>query len=347
MGSNLSTLLSKVPQYTRNARHFRSLLRHSTPRKLLNLVRTEYCMAARRDTVSGKPYIIIVDPINHCNLRCPLCPSGTGNLNRDRAVMSYQMFTGIIEPLIPYAYEISFHNWGESLLNPEIFKMITFAARRGVASNMSTNLNIPNDGVMEAIVGSGLEYIVVSLDAASPDVYRHYRRGGDFDLVLSNLRSLIACRNARGSKTPIVEWQFIVMKHNVHEVERARTMSREIGVENFRLIPVGFPFGVSNLDELRREWAPDCLPLPPRIEAACFYLYRSVTINADGGISPCCMVSDARYDFGNLLHEDFADIWNNERYRSARRLFAPGANPVCATVCNGCTKFRKRGVISS
>ncbi len=344
--SNLSTLLSKVPQFTRNARHLKSLLQHSTPRKLLNLIRTEYAMATRSETVSGKPFIIIVDPINRCNLRCPLCPSGTDELNRERAVMTYQQFTEIIRPFIPYAYEISFHNWGESLLNPEIFRMISFAAQQNIASNMSSNLSIARDGLMKAIVRSGLEYLVVSLDAVSPDVYRQYRRGGDFELVMSNLRELIAIRNASGSKTPQVEWQFIVMKHNIHEAEQARTLAREIGVDNFRLIPVGFPFGVADLDALRSEWAPDSMPVQAPINTTCFYLYRSVTINPDGGISPCCMVPDSRHDFGNLLSDDFESIWNNNRYRSARRLFLSETGSGCATVCNGCTKFRKRGDVS-
>lgn len=347
MGLNLTALLARVPQYTRNARHFRSMLQHSTLKKLFNLIRVEYAMATRHEYVSGKPYVIIVDPINKCNLRCPLCPSGTGDLNRDRTVMSYQQFTEIIRPFIKYAYEISFHNWGESLLNPEVFKMISFAAQHNIASNMSSNLSITQAGIMGEIVGSGLEYLVVSLDAASPEVYRQYRRGGNFDLVISNLRSLIATRNARGSKTPRIEWQFIVMKHNMHEVEQAQTLAREIGVDTFRLIPVGFPFGVKNLNDLRREWAPDSLPMSEPIDSTCFYLYRSVTINPDGGVSPCCMVPDAKYDFGNLLSDDFENIWNNDFYRSARRLFLSKTGTGCKIVCNSCTKFRKMGDVSS
>ena len=80
--SSLAKLRQKLPQLTRMSRHALSVIKHSTPRKLLNLAIVEMEYRLRRTEVRGHPYIIIVDPLNVCNLRCPLCPTGTGDLDR-------------------------------------------------------------------------------------------------------------------------------------------------------------------------------------------------------------------------------------------------------------------------
>jgi hypothetical protein len=49
------SLLSKVPQYTRNARHIRSVVQHGTPKKWANLARVEYERLRRRVRLDSPP----------------------------------------------------------------------------------------------------------------------------------------------------------------------------------------------------------------------------------------------------------------------------------------------------
>ena len=56
-----------------------------------------------------------------------------------------------------------------------------------------------------------------------------------------NLKRLLSARKALKSKTPFVEWQFIVFKHNEHEVDAARKLASEIGVDLLRFISPGVP----------------------------------------------------------------------------------------------------------
>ena len=74
----------------------------------------------------------------------------------------------------------------------------------------------------------------------------------------------------------------------------------------------------------------------------CFYLYRSMVVNPDGGVSPCCVVSNRATDFGQLPAADITQFWNNDRYQSARALFSPReALRRVPTVCEGCDIFEK------
>lgn len=348
----LLRLLKRVPQFTRMGRHLRSVITHSTPRKVFNLLRIELEFRLRRTEVRGKPYILIVDPLNVCNLRCPLCPTGVGAPGRHQGRMPWETFTRAIDELAPYAYEVNLHNWGESLLHPNIFEMIAYIRDRNIATNMSTNFNIVTDEKIDRLIASGLEYLILSIDGATQDTYAQYRVRGDIEQVFENVAKLVHRRRELGSSTPCIEWQFIVFKHNAHEVDRARQKAAELGVDRFRVIPPGIPFEFEEPETLKRKWfvpssdpahAGEAESFRDQMKSSCFYLYRSFTVNPDGGTAPCCVINGEHNDFGDLKAHRVTEIWNNDKYRSARSLFRTDGEARVPTVCERCGLFAKHG----
>lgn len=352
--SDAQSFLRKIPQYTRNARHLRSVIRHGTTRKWVNLARVEIERKLRRVELKGRPYLLIIDPCNFCNLRCPLCPTGNGSLGRPQKMMSFECFKRYFDLHADHLFEVYLHNWGESLMNRDLFRMVEYAQAANVGTNLSSNMVLPTSAHLDGILDSGLEYLIVSLDGVDQESYGKYRVRGDFDRVVSNLSEIIRRRNARRQQTPMIEWQYIVMRHNAHLVDKARELARKLGVDLLRFIPVGLPFEADNRAELKKEWFPLSIGQPaaatdenqqfPKFErpGPCFYLYRSMVVNADGGVSPCCLMYRKDRDFADLTagHSDVRDIWNNERYRSARSLFSSETfegRP--KTVCDTCTLF--------
>src|SRR6185369_14314628 len=105
MASVKNLVLGKLPHYTRKARHVRQLVRHSTPRRLLNLARAEWALRRGKTQLQSMPYIYIIDPTNVCNLRCPLCPTGNQTAARPKKMMNFECFTNIIDQVRPYAIE--------------------------------------------------------------------------------------------------------------------------------------------------------------------------------------------------------------------------------------------------
>lgn len=347
--------LKKIPQYTRMGRHARSVIEHGTPRKWWNLALVEWERKLRRIDVESRPYLLFLDPCNFCNLRCPLCPTGMNQLGREQAMMSFECFKRYLDPHVPYLFEVNVHNWGESMINKDLYRMIEYAGSRNVGTNLSSNLVIARSDDLDGLLDSGLEYLTVSLDGTDRESYEKYRVRGNFDQVIENLGELIRRRNARKLKTPTVEWQYIVMKHNEHQVEEAERLAKKLEVDRLRFIPVGLPYEMQNREALAEKWFPVTVEgrtksgdVPQTFgqgnkPSPCYYLYRSMVINADGGISPCCIVYKHSRDFDDLKKHDEIDvptIWNNEKYRSARSLFShenvPGRR---MTVCDGCDIF--------
>ena len=60
-------------------------------------------------------------------------------------------------------------------------------------------------------------------------------------------------------------------------------------------------------------------------QGRCGLLWHNVTLQADGGIAPCCFLYHQEDDFGHASDGAIRDIRNNHLFRTARLLFDPGA----------------------
>jgi MoaA/NifB/PqqE/SkfB family radical SAM enzyme len=337
------------------SRHARAVVEHGTLRKWFNLALVETERKLTRIEVKSRPYILFLDPCNYCNLRCPLCPTGQNNLGREQAIMSLECFKRYLDPHVPYLFEVNVHNWGESMINKDLYKMIAYAQSRNVGTNLSSNLMIAQSDDLDGLLDSGLEYLTASIDGADQESYAKYRVRGDFDRVIANLAELVRRRHARGLRRPIIEWQYIVMKHNEDRTEDAERIAKRIGIDRIRFIPVGLPFEARNRKQLAEDWFP--VRFQGRTESAttpqtfgqndrpspCYYLYRSMVVNADGGVSPCCIVYRRARDFDDLEKRDRIDIgeiYNNDKFKSARSLYSKKEIPDrVRTICDGCDLF--------
>lgn len=349
-----NVMLGRLPSYTRKSRHLDLLMRYAKPRKLVNIARAELSMARGDIELASRPYVFTVDTGNLCNLRCPLCPTGAQNLQRKQHLMTYETFSRVLDQIKPWAIEVILHNWGEPFLNPDILKIIRAVRAAGVGSTVSSHLNLMHrgDDFLGDVVEAGLDHLTVSLDGTTQDVYGIYRRGGNYEKVMHNLSVLLDRRRKLRSTTPIVEWQFLVMKHNEHQIDEAREMARKVGVDRIRFTSAGLPFEELANQQLAAQWLsdlPDYQSYHPRkiqergylFDERCFYLYRGMTVNPGGEVSPCCVVYHAQHDFGSLLDSDLEQVWNNHHYTASRALFSKKAHAARGgTVCEACPLFK-------
>jgi MoaA/NifB/PqqE/SkfB family radical SAM enzyme len=293
----------------------------------------------------GMPYRYNIDPINVCNLRCPLCPTGLGTLQRERGRMSFEAYQKIIDQIAPYACILDLYNWGEPFLHPQIFDMIHYADRHDIFVRLSSNLNHFDRGMAERTVTSGLHALIVSLDGATEETYQKYRRGGKLSRVVKNVEMLMETKKQTESRLPYVTLRMLINRYNEQEIEDVRQMAADLGVKLFTI-------GTLFVDARDKEQADEWLPQNERFSYYdysserlqnvwhCADLWEAMVINWDGGISPCCWIQNAEHDFDNILAKPLEDIWNNAAYISARRVFAfgsakPGSVETICAVCQG------------
>ena len=118
--------------------------------------------------------------------------------------MSFELFKKVIDEIGKYAVIITLHNWGESFLNKDIYKMIEYAKSKKICTLISSNLNTLTGEDIKRIIDYGLDKLIVSLDGASSESYSAYRYGGDFNKVIRNIEMLVAIKKFTKTTNPYI-----------------------------------------------------------------------------------------------------------------------------------------------
>jgi len=285
-----------------------------TPKRLLNLYLVRHQRSRGHTKLRGHPLVLTIESCNVCNLRCPHCFTGSREVGRAASMIPFALYERVLSELGDYLLHIELHNWGEPLLNKNIYDMIRLASTRGISTVVSTNFSMPFDASRATeLVSSGLATLGVSIDGARQETYEKYRVRGNLERALNNVRLVTEAKRTLGSKTPNVIWEFHVFEHNRDEVELARATAKQLGMQIS--VDKGWVAGP--------EWDPGAGfkffadPVPER----CDYLWSRAVINNDGGVAACCGAFYKEDDYGSVADRSFKDVWNNESFRQARSLY--------------------------
>src|SRR6195952_2649768 len=188
----------------------------------------------RRPVQWGQPVSISFEPTTSCNLRCPECPSGLRSFTRPRGMLEMNFFRKMIDQMAPELLYLTFYFQGEPFLNPGFLEMVKYASDKGIYTATSTNAHYLNDENARKTIESGLDRLIISIDGTTQDVYQQYRVGGKLDKVLEGAKNIVKWKKELNSKTPFVFFQFLVVKHNEHQIEDVKRLAKEIGVDEVR-----------------------------------------------------------------------------------------------------------------
>ncbi len=355
-GSNLHQFLESIDQFCRislptlistglSKTYSEALLL-----KIANFLVGKYQYKNYHEYLISSPYALIIDPANGCPLHCPGCLHNATFQNKigpdwPNGLLAKDTYTYFIEKFGPYASTILFFNWGEPLLNKFTPTFIRQAKQFLLHTSLSSNLSVRFDA--EDLVNSGLDYMVLSIDGATPQTYRQYRQGGNFNLVIENVRKLVSAKKKSGKTTPWLCWHFLLFEHNKHEVQLAKTMANDLGVD---AIKFSLPYDViwqrniqiaqnvkenkytfndnaranttdePNISKLfstifRQKWSDKLNNVEKglydkRSGNTCQWLYSTIVMDALGRYFPCCYVPRRKAGFTYIFSKQ--DLQNDD-----------------------------------
>jgi MoaA/NifB/PqqE/SkfB family radical SAM enzyme len=301
--------------------------------------------------VFGYPRHIMIDLVNVCGLKCPICAQGRGEIPRKPSQMSEDLFRSIINCAGPYLYTLTLTNWGEPLKHPKALDFMRYARKFPIYIGFSTNMmNMPEN--LDELLETGIDEIGCSIDGATPETYRKYRIGGDFQVALNNMRKLVERKHQLSLTLPKIRWQVLLNRYTEKEIARIKELALEIGVDSLVFVPIYVDIArmlthsSKERFERDRDWLPEDQDLSwydysigdLKVHTThCEKLWDSMVIHPDGAVSPCCAVIDPKDDFGVLTSgDDISSVWNGPAYRSARRLMAGHKTNDTHLVCRHC-----------
>lgn len=142
--------------------------------KTLNLLLTQRLLRTRSSSLASRPVGLVVDPTNTCLLACPGCVHSAHNEARGifdwpNGTLSEERFEKLLRPYGAYSVGVYFCDYGEPLLNVRTPSLIRKAKQYLLGAKLSTSLSVKKLDA-EAVVSSGLDFMVISIDGATQPV---------------------------------------------------------------------------------------------------------------------------------------------------------------------------------
>ena len=304
-----------------------------TPRRFANMVQVyssyQWSKWTGRNVQWGLPISISFEPTTSCNLRCPECPSGLRAFTRPTGMLKKDFFTETVDQLAPTLSYLIFYFQGEPFLNPQFLDMVKYAASKKIYTATSTNAHYLTDEVARRTVESGLDRLIISIDGTTQETYQQYRVGGKLDKVLQGARNIVKWKKELKSKTPFIVFQFLVVRHNEHQIEEVKALAKEIGVDSvglktaqvydYETDPNNLIPTIDKYSRYKRDKKGVMKFKGNTAANHCWRLWHDPVITWDGAVVPCCFDKDAQHKLGHLQQQSFKELWQSGTYNSFRK----------------------------
>jgi len=297
--------------------------------RLFNLIKIRcayfFSLVLRRPIVWGFPPILMIEPTNYCNLQCPMCPSGSGQLTRPKGYLTFEDFKKIIDQVHRYTFMLLLWNQGEPFLHKDLCLMINYAHQKKMFVIVSTNANyLP---CPQQIIHSQLDRLIISLDGITQETYNKYRVNGSLEKVLQNVKLLVQAKKEFLTSQPFLVWQFIVMKHNEHEIPQLQKLVDQYEIDELSLktVQIYTPDDLENFLPLNPKYQRykvknEQFELKYTLRNKCFRAWHQPVINWDGEMCICCFDKDNQYKIGNCREKPIIELWKSKEYMCFRNM---------------------------
>lgn len=173
---------------------------------------------------------------NKCQAACPMCPrnihGGVKNPLIKNSDWTMTDFANIFnDDTIKQFKRITFcGTFGDPILNNDLIKMCEYIKKNSpdTMTVINTNGSARNKEWWKSLINSLTKNhsIFFDLDGVDQKTHSLYRIDTDYNTIINNAKVVI---ESNGN----AYWHFIRFKHNQHQVEDARKLSKKLGFKNF------------------------------------------------------------------------------------------------------------------
>lgn len=151
----------------------------------------------------GMPVSVQIEVTTKCNLSCPFCLRVTDPARIIDVDMSLNLYKSIISQIKGRTCGVNLVGLGEPLLHPEIFSMIRFAKDNGLEVSLVDNFTLIDQEKSLQLINSGLDFLYVSFDSTSKEIFEKARRGACFERIIENIQLFVKTKSDLKVKTPV------------------------------------------------------------------------------------------------------------------------------------------------
>ena len=243
-----------------------------------------------------------------CNLRCIMCyqhdKSFSSKKNGHMGIMNFDLFKKIIDEIEGNLEAVTFASRGEPTLNPELEKFLKYCENKFLGLKINTNATMFNEKIINTLLSSDLETLVLSIDAADKEMYEKIRINSNFDKIIKNLELFrkIKENNYKKSKLKVrISGVLINDKQNLTDIKKFyEKFADEFAFVNYN------PWESSYENEINN------------ISTPCSDLWRRMFVWWDGKVNPCDYDYKSTLSVWNAKDLSIKDIWTSVEYEELR-----------------------------
>ena len=295
-------------------------------------------MRKNKSYLESYPRRIVLELTNICNLNCIMC--GRNDTYFEPTVFNIDWLHKL-DPIMPYVEEVTLMGWGEPTLHSNFEYILQYINKYNARKYFCTNGTRLGE-LKSAIFDNHVDIIAVSLDGATKEINNEIRLGSDFNMIINNIKEIVAEKKDRKTQYPYINFVTTLMKRNLNELVEIITLASEIGLEEVKAVyftsfsPVmdnealyGHQGIVKDIFNQSIEHASKLgihIKLPEiqgednagdKPHKDCFVAWRDLFIGSDGYVRPCMSTP---IKFCNLnSYKNIKDIWNSEYFVNFRR----------------------------
>jgi len=199
----------------------------------------------------GYPAKLFVETTTRCNLGCIMCLKQTDGCIMSEGEMSPATFAAL-KPAFPHIEALVLNGIGEPLLHHGLEEFIRIAKSsmpsKGWVGFQSNGLLL-NERRAISLVDAGLDKICISVDAASPDLFRKLREGGDLPAIGRAFAALAAAKERCKRPEVKIGIEFVLMRSNLGELPATLRWAASHGA-SFAIVSHLLPYDEPHSEEV-------------------------------------------------------------------------------------------------
>lgn len=289
------------------------------------------------------PIYVEISPVGQCNHRCTFCSVDYIGYKRRRPD-DLRLDLALGEMANLGVKSIMFAGEGEPLLHDDIAGIINRTCEYGIDVAVTTNATALTPELSHECLES-VTWLKASVNAGTRETYAkiHQTKSSDFHRVIANLGDAVDARKKNGWKCTLGA-QMVVIPDNAHEAGKLAGICKGIGLDYLVLKPysqnphseetatrgfdkmhhavhqfehTAYAYSRDGFNVIYREKTVANLehdrPYQTCHSTPFFWAY----VMASGDVYGCSAhLLDERFNFGNINHRSFSEIWHGEKRRA-------------------------------
>jgi radical SAM protein with 4Fe4S-binding SPASM domain len=272
------------------------------------IYRYKFRFYPRKKILSEFPIHLLIEPTSICNIRCVMCFQVDKTFAQKEYMgrMPLDLFNKVIDEASSNSCKaITLASRGEPTLHKDLPLMLELVGKKNFLDvKLNTNATKLTEDICRAILSSGVNELVYSVDAGTKETYESIRVGGKFDNVVQNIDLFNEIRRSEfpDSKT--------VTRISGVKVNDSQDINQMVEFWSERVDEVTIKPAIPRWDSYNNE-------LTYRLEP-CELLWERLYVWYDGKINPCDFDYKSFLSVGNVKDTSIKDAWLGRGYEKLR-----------------------------